>query len=616
MLQNVEAFLVPPGFEAYKDCLVSVPPALQGTGAPDADALCPPSRKSSCQTIAPSPIWIRALGVIEDTEETLVQLAFRDGMSEDIRTIWCDRWQIAAKSPLVRLASEGLPVTDATAGPLSVYLMTGLVQCAGSLPRHVFRSRVGAVPTTPDTAGWILGREFIGLGNHALDPRISTPITEGLRPSAAGSLDAWLEKAQEVSAYGATARWLIYSTFAAPLLNLLNQHTFIIHHYGPGSGKTGLARMAQTAWGDYRALSLPVVSPKKSLAEVFHEVSDLPILFDNITASDLDIATTVADLTSERGRPRAKNSGGKNRLSAPWRTVIRFTGEAPLLGKNGKSDLGGQWSRVLQISLPAMSADQALSLHRWLDRGIFGHAGPAFLRALTGYALRPGSTGLEQMEDLREAAAATLSGALPTGQRALAPHYAMVAVAQALATHFFFGKDLPMALAEAVGDGVELIALTADAAAQDCAEAKALQVLHDHMHQHRRLWIDTTDSFQWEQLKRGSYRNLVGVITPDEVWLIQRAANDIVRQAGLDPQTLWKGLASMNLLQVQPSQSGYASVRVIGGFSTRCYVLRRALGPVVNPFSDVRKTEDASAEDGVPLPPSILSQLEKMQSDN
>lgn len=616
MQQVVEAFEIPAGFEAYQDGIVAVPPALQDTGAPSIDALCPPSRKASCRVITPTPVWIRALGVVEDSEETLVQLAFRDGTTEDVRTIWCDRWQIAAKTPLVRLAAEGLPVTDASAAPLSAFLMTGLVQCASSLPRVLFRSRVGRVDR-PDASGWLWGSSFIGSGARAVDPRIATPFTAGLHESIgphsdrAAAMDEWLAMQNIIQSVGPGARWLSAVPFAAPLLALLNQRTFIVHHYGPSAGKTAVARFAQSAWGDPHALTLPCAGIKRSLMNVFSEVSDFPVFFDNAAGLDLDIAAVVSDLTAERARLR-KPTSGTNKLAATWRTIIRFTGDTALVGKNGRSDLGGQSGRVIQLGMPVLENEEALVLNRWLDRKVYGLAGPDFLRGLL-------TQDVGHLSSLFDSARLAVAQKLSSELQAHAPHYAVVALAQALCSHIFTGADLPLALTAAISDAVAVVQLAADAAIADCPEAHALQLLHDHLHQHRRLWISTSDRFQWEQLKKGSYRNLVGVITPDEVWLIQRAANEILRQAGVDTLTVWRRLDALKLLVKQHSQEGLSSSRVIGGFSTRCYVLRRVPGAIANPFAKILDTVAESSvapDDGIPLPDAILSELENLTGDN
>jgi hypothetical protein len=594
--QRIGDFEVPYGYELWGDGIYHISGEITEDATPDIQSTPSGIRRQAIKVVAHEPVWIRRFGRTLDTGEQLVELTFRDVFTHEIQTEWVNRLQLASKQMLVKLSRLGLPVNDGNINQMLHYLDAALHTNGTRLEVVLVAARNGAYPVeflTLDEEsghtekqngyGWLVGERWIGPPNtHVVaDPRSMHTSAQGYTVS--GSEEEWFTHFKQICEVSPIARWLTYSTFAAPLLRFVRQRTFIVHHWGEsGGGKTALAKFAMSAWGDPSRLTQSFNRTQLSFVELFRHIDDLPLTFDELQASGMkDHATLIYALCLEQGRGRATPDGKLQEQIASWRSVVRMTGEEPIIGKGGMIDLGGQANRVVQIGTPVLSQEQGSATHRWLEGRHFGWGGLRFLQGLQQLMEFPdGEQALqEKFDEFRTEIFAQLTESVHS--RVL--HLTIVALATYLANRWFFDADPDAARASAIQDAIVVGRTIAQEEIRETLAEQALQLFRDHFASHRGTWYDLSDQQQQELLATGNYRQLTGVLAPNEIWLIQKEANSLLNKAGFPQRRVWADLHRLGILHAyarkdeESVHKQFGVPRKFGKFHAKVYVLHRPL---------------------------------------
>lgn len=580
--QKIGDFAVPYGYEIWTDGLYAVtnstPDDIAEPSLKDAPS---PARRTNLRRICHEPVWIRRFGRVLDSDEQLLEIAFKDALTGEIVATWVDRLQVASKQAITNLARNGVPVTEGNSIPLMHFIDAALHLNGGKLEVHQIVRRTGA-HEIKEGIGWLIGERWIGPINTRVvpDPRNRADFSAGFTVS--GDEDAWFTTFKRVAAIGPIARWLIYATFAAPLFRFVDERTFVIHHWGrSGTGKTALAKFAMSAWGDPHLLMMTFNRTKLSFTETFQYIDDVPVLFDELQVSNRDdILNAIYALVLEQHRMRAGQSGGLQNRAGGWHTVVRTTGEEEITGRDGKiPDLGGAANRTIQIGVPVLEPEQALEVHKWLAKKHYGWGAVRFLSQLSIIAGLPDGQGkallTERFTQIRDEIVVR-AAATPT-LHARVGQLAVVALAEYLANRWFFRIDPEVALEGAIADAVAVAAVLSSDENRVTLAEQALQLIHDHFVAHRHLWFDFANDAEEKTVSEGRQKQLFGVLTTGEIWLVQREANALLNKHGFPPRRVWADLLNLGRLSRPQSVKGaFGTPKKHGMFYAKVYVLDRS----------------------------------------
>lgn len=570
---------LPYGYEAWDDGLFMVHTAPDGDSAvtyePSIARTVPSMRRAQLKFVCAKPIWPVRFGRDMVTGKELVELASKDLQHNRLISAWVPRASLADRHKIVSLVERGFMATTNNAQALVAYFERVLKLNGQTLPWVSVARRAGAIEIPQRGFGWLVGETWIGPEGTDVVPDPLSQAEFGAGFGTAGSETAWFEKFDEICQVNAVCRWLTFSSFAAPLLRFIRRRTFLIHHWGQsGKGKTALAKFGSSVWGDAHKLTEHFNRTEKSFTEMFEYLSDLPLTFDELQAStNDDHASVIYHICLEKGRRRATKSGGIQHSAEDWRSVVRMTGEEPIIGK-GKLNLGGQTNRVIQINAPGLAGAKAGALHRWLENGHFGWGGYRFLEQLRDFLQQEGAK--DQLRSSYAAMRAAIERdpdldilADRTG------HLAVVALAQYLVLRWLFGTDKAAAQKVALDDAAYVARLLVEDQRQNPGTAEqALQLLRDHADSQAHLWFDSSIEAELKAIMGRSYGKMFGVLRPglNEVWLIQGEANRLLQRHGLPPRTVWADLRQAGILRSRDGEH-LAAVRKLGRFRNRVYVL-------------------------------------------
>lgn len=198
-----------------------------------------------------------------------------------------------------------------------------------------------------------------------------------------GTMKGWLETAAQVRKHP-VARFVLATSFAAPLLKVFNHRNFMVYFWGTsGGGKTAAMVWALSAWGIANNMMVNFNLSMSGLEGRLALATDLPAGINERQAAGAGkdkqdfLERVVYMIEGGKGKARATPTGIRKTLS--WRTIGLACGEEPLSREN---TVQGVKTRLLELNIyPVLENELAKSLYTESEKNC-GHAGPAFVERL------------------------------------------------------------------------------------------------------------------------------------------------------------------------------------------------------------------------------------------
>lgn len=567
-------FVVPWPYEIWKDGVYVNAAKERPEDPADIAELPDADRRIELQRVTSSPVWIERFGtdIRGDVERAFLRTINFRGHPIGF---WISIADLLDHRTVAALAKRGVAVTSNLARKLVAFFDTTIRLNKHKLPWVSVARRAGAITQADGKIGYLLGKHAIGLsGDIALDFEDNAASIGSYGPK--GDETAWVEKLREVMSLNSLQRWLIASSFAAPLLRLLDKRTFVIHHWGAtAGGKSACAKFAASVWGAPSGLMQHFNRTQMSFTEHMSFVSDMCVCFDEMQASNKndDQGKLAYLLTLEKGRSRVKATGQLEETPGEWRAIIRTNGEEPIIGR-GSENLGGQSNRVVQIYGGGMDSSVAEDIHIWLEKGHAGWGGFRFLEKLVGLLEQQGIDAVKNLFFQIRDTLRRREDASDLGERV--SHISIVATAQTLMMVWLLGADPDSAFNAAVDDAfAALAAVSEDAAQQPKLADRALQLLRDHRMQAADIWFDLDDMDRAAMIERRRVDELFAVEkkAAGEAWILGAAANNLFKREGLPPRAVWIAMREAGML-AQTDGTQITVVRAFGNFRNRVYAVK------------------------------------------
>lgn len=367
-----------------------------------------------------------------------------------------------------------------------------------------------------------------------------------------GSEVKWYETALECRKMSVTARILLASSFASPILAVVGALPFFVHLWGiaSGTGKTVALMLAASVWGDpalgsyTQTFNATQVGQERTAAFL----NQLPLCIDELQLTKDSHGRTSFDvyqLAQGVGRARGKRSGGIE-MTPTWSCCFLTTGESPIV--NGSAGAGAV-NRVIEIECTAgnvVIADgqrisNALKRH-------YGFAGRQFVEKLYE------SDKIQDIvRDMYHDNFKELCAGDSTEKQAMAA--AAIITADQLATHWIF-KD---GMALTTKDIAEFLA-SREAVS---AGRRAYDWLCD--------WVaSNVNHFMTDESV--AVGEVFGVLEGGMAYIIRGVFDRAVQEAGFSTSATLSYLRSNKLIEVRGR--GYTKTKRIGRTTPQCVWLR------------------------------------------
>lgn len=196
-----------------------------------------------------------------------------------------------------------------------------------------------------------------------------------------GTFDEWVDL-MEPHRKRDKFRFILASSFTAPLLRLLSQRIFFVYNWGSSKGgKTAGLKAALSVWGNPEKLMVNFNATQVALERIAAFYNDLPLGIDERQLAgdnQESIEKIVYMIASGTGRTRGNKAGGLQAMNT-WRTVCLATGEEPLSRSSTET---GVSTRVLEIYGGPFEDEQSAADMHQKSCELYGWAGDYFIECL------------------------------------------------------------------------------------------------------------------------------------------------------------------------------------------------------------------------------------------
>lgn len=428
-----------------------------------------------------------------------------------------------------------------------------------------------------ESFGWQTGGGFLPW--HANDVVLDVHPSMGRWANAYaknGSLDGWIAlMAPHRIRY--RFRFILAAGFAAPLLRIIRQRSFVVLNWGGSrGGKTAALKAALSPWGVPEQLMANFNATQVALERMAGFYCDLPLGIDErqLAGSHQDgLEKIVYMLANGIGRSRGAKDGGLQALKT-WRTVALATGEEPIGRENSMT---GVSTRVIEvIGAPFDSEAVASEMHQHAGDNT-GWAGDAFLEHLITLGDEMIAGYFNELFDEVKPLIGTANGSHTAG-------IAAVVLADFFIAQLFFSETQEEARAHAL-KMAQAVMSDMQANQPSDVNTNAVSFLRD--------WIVSNQSRSFGQDCKGP---CFGFIENSIAYILPSSLREALEHAGFSYRKTLKHLADTNGIIVG-SDGKNSVVKRFGGQSNRFIAFHL---DAAEPMSQQNSTE-ASSETASPV---------------
>ncbi len=331
------------------------------------------------------------------------------------------------------------------------------------------------------------------------------------------------------------ARFIMAASFAAPLLKIVGQRSFLIHNWDTTrGGKSATLMAALSVWGNPEELAKSFEDSKSNTERTAALFTDLPLGINEYEILNDkqkgEVESKIYQISEGKGKGRATREGLQTTVR--WRTIALMTGETQITRHNTR---GGIFTRLIEIKGGPLADDDifASSLYPLTARH-YGHAGRLFINQL----LRTDHDWLrDQYHKTRTALRARYPDKIESHMDAIA----CIVLAEYLASHWIFGVPDEQAKIEAITMAntiIEEIITKVEASESD----RALDWLPD--------WLAANEGRFGLYGKTG--QAILGYMDGDYVYIIKSELSKALKQEGFNPDKIFKQWADSNVIPCTP----------------------------------------------------------------
>lgn len=378
-----------------------------------------------------------------------------------------------------------------------------------------------------------------------------------------GDFSVWLDAMRKLRTRS-KARFIMAASFAAPLLKILGQRSFLIHNWDTTrGGKSATLMAALSVWGNPEELSKSFEDSKTNTERTAALFTDLPLGINEYEILNEkqkgEVESKIYQISEGKGKGRATRDGLQTTVR--WRTIALMTGETQITRQNSR---GGIFTRLIEIKGGPLADDDifASSLYPLTARH-YGHAGKFFVEQLL-------QTNHDWLRDVYHKTRIALRGKYPDRIESHMDAIACIVVAEFLASYWIFGIPEEQAKVEAIA--------MADAIIQELitkAEASEAERAWDWLPD----WLAANESrFQNGYAERKSSMPCLGYVDNGHYFVIKAELEKALREEGFNAAKTLQAWAEKELFPCTIEKNGQKKLGIRHttsiGNANRPYVIK------------------------------------------
>ena len=305
-----------------------------------------------------------------DTNTEKVKLAFYK--DKRWQTVIAEKNTLASKNKILQLANTGIEVNENNAKELITYIADILAINTEKIPCNKAITHLGWVEE--DFIPYTEDYKFDG-------DRSFESVFKDVHIK--GDYKFWKEKVAELRNESETLHFIIASSFASVLIELLHINPFIVHLWGKsGTGKSVTLIVAMSIWGNPKIghLVKNLNSTNVGMERLSAFLNNIPFAGDELQAIKnkySDFNELIYKLTQGEGKSRGTVDGGIAE-QLKWNCAFLTTGEEPITSEFSKE---GVKNRVIEIEDNNTIIENGKEVVNFLVNN-YGFAGKEFVENL------------------------------------------------------------------------------------------------------------------------------------------------------------------------------------------------------------------------------------------
>lgn len=482
------------------------------------------------------------------------------------KSVIAPRSHMFNRNSIIKYADSGLPVSSGNASDIVKYLSDYESSNDKCIPFVKSISRIG----------WI-GREFFP---YKVKDEIvfETEYKEASNIIDStveyGNFDVWLKNAKQLK-NNPFGRFILASSFASPLLEILNHRVFFVHIWHDSkSGKTAAIKMAISVWGNPTKLMGSFNATSVGLERMAGILKHLPFAIDELQVLNnkrMSVENIIYSLGNGFGRLRGSKEGGVQE-TVSWRNNILTSGEQPMT-KESSND--GVLTRALELyGKPVDNVDIAHRLHL-VSENNYGFAGRIFLKYLIDTVLRVKGKVSRDFNNIRSEIDKHQSESYDNTHL---DNVAIVCLGDYYSGISVFKESEKEAWNEAVNLGTQIL--------QNCKELQKADTID-------RAWDFVTG---WITSNKNRFlpdsTPCYGKIEQDAVYIIPNILRQALEENGFDYSKVTRGFKDRGFIETSIDGRGITRMHVqkwINGVNQKCFcivgVMKKENSNATNPLN-------------------------------
>lgn len=436
-------------------------------------------------------------------------------------------------SKIIDLSDKGLPVSSSNVKDCVRYL-TAFEVANLEMKQEKCVSRLG----------WVGTDKFVPGCDEGIYLDAPQEYTKGYVCS--GSVSDWVENVQTILDFD-IARFMLASSFAAPLLKLLKKRSFVVYVYGDSrGGKTASVKTALSVWGDPVSTMLQFDSTPNAIVAQAAFINNLPVGIDERqTLKNQDVAEQLIYRLAN-GQPKRKlNKDSTPQNSSTWQTITITTGEDSLTTDSTRE---GVYSRSIELSgVPIPDPKIASKMHTHSEE-IYGVAGPLFIQhILSTDNLKEEFVEIESF----------LEDSCPDNIESHVGSVAIIILADMYMHHLFF-KDRSN---DSLELGKRILGMLQSKEEGNYA-TRAYELIVSWVSTRRNSFINRNGNLLEEKAKADSLKEIYGWIDEEFVYFHKTVFKKMIDELGLNDKSVKQQLGRNGLILTEGAGKGNRTFEV------------------------------------------------------
>ena len=485
----------------------------------------------------------------DDGTEKIELSFFRDG---HWKRLVAPRSSVFNRTSIIKYADSGLPVSSKNAADIVAYLSDYENANLNVIPLVKSISRVGWLDSS-SFFPYIKNKNIIFESEHKEAMRIA----ESMAPK--GDFETWLKSARLLrdNLFG---RFLLASSFASPMLEILKHRVFFVHIWNDSkSGKTAAIKMAISVWGDPTRLMGSFNATNVGLERMACILKHIPFAIDELqvlNSRKLSVENIIYSLANGFGRLRGSKDGTIQETLS-WRNNVITSGEQPMTKENSND---GAMTRVLELyGKPCDNAEYAHQFHL-ISENNYGFAGRIFVEYLINDVIKNKNQADRQFEKMCKDIKQRCT---ENDDYSHLDNIAIVCLGDYYSSISVFKEDEKTSWSEAVDMGVKISENSKELQLSSTIERAWDFVVSWVASNKNRFSPDSTPCY--------------GKIEANAVYIIPSVLRQALEENGFNYLKVTRGFKDYGFIETRKDSNGHSKIQVqkkINGINQRCFCVK------------------------------------------